>query len=150
MRAVGKICSCPVHYGVQNWDLEKAEQFRAPRSSSQQGKKQELKQGDSTSTSSSGRQQGGTPSQILGVLRQRSLIARGTEAPLRRDNFPNAQLLPFSGKKDCQQKLSKSVLIDQQEPLQIQYELLVLPPVLPFPPVFLQNQGRSHGTGKGR
>lgn len=113
--------------------------------------KQEEKQGHSANTSSSDGQQGRTPSQILEVLRQRSLIDRVTEVPLRRDSFPNAQLLPLSGKIDRTDRSSvKATPTDQQEPLQTQCELPLLSPVPPFLLVFLWKQGRSHRTGKGR
>lgn len=57
----------------------------------------------------------------------------GTGTLLRREGFPNAQLLPFSGKKGyTNRSLAESIVTTQQETPQTMYELLPFPQVLPF------------------
>lgn len=94
MRPVGKICSCPVPYGVQSWDLEKTGCFGAPWSCSQQRKNK--KKNKDTLQRYPALMGSKDPSQILEVFRQRSLIDRVSKVPLRKDSFPNAQLRPLS------------------------------------------------------
>lgn len=143
MRPVGKICSCPVLYGVQSWDLEKTGYFGALWSCSQQRKnKKKNKDTPQTYLALMGSKD---PSQILEVFRQRSLIDRVSKVPLRRDSFPNAQLLPLSGKTDHADRSSLKATTDA-DPVWVTATLSSSP----FCPGLPLKAGRSHRTGKGR